>query len=90
MVSRRWRYARTRSDGIRIQHTARQDDPGDKQLIVVQDLIDHAAVLDEYAEHCASCPANRSGQPYGCMGFVDYPITARAETWLLERLARAR
>ena len=61
-------------------------DPGDKQLIVVQDLIDHAAVLDDHADVCASCPANRSGQPFGCMGFIQYPITARAETWLLERL----
>ncbi len=66
--------------------TSTPGDPGDKQLIVVQDLIDHASVLDEYADHCAACPANRSGQPYGCMGFIDYPITARAETWLLERL----
>ena len=61
-------------------------DAGDKQLIVVQDLLDHAAVLDDYADDCASCPANRSGQPYGCVGFIQYPITARAETWLLERL----
>lgn len=61
-------------------------EPGDKQLIVVQDLLDHASVLDDYAEHCASCPANKSGQPFGCMGFIQYPITARAEIWLLERL----
>lgn len=61
-------------------------DPGDKQLIVVQDLIDHAAILDDYAEHCAACPANARGQPFGCMGFIQYPITALAETWLLERL----
>ena len=59
---------------------------GDKQLIVVQDLLDHASALDGYAEHCASCPANRSRQSYGCVGFIQYPITARAETWLLERL----
>ena len=61
-------------------------DPGDKQLIVVQDLIDHASALDDHAEVCATCPANRSGQPFGCIGFIQYPITAGAETWLLERL----
>lgn len=61
-------------------------DSGDKQLIVVQDLLDHAAVLDEHAGHCRSCPANRAGRPYGCAGFIQYPITALAETWLLERL----
>ena len=61
-------------------------DSGDKQLIVVQDLLDHAATLDEHAEHCQACPANRAGQAYGCAGFIQYPITALAEAWLLERL----
>ena len=61
-------------------------DSGDKQLIVVQDLLDHAAALDEHAEHCQVCPANRASPAYGCAGFIQYPITALAETWLLERL----
>lgn len=59
---------------------------GDKQLIVVQDLLDHAAVLDTYADDCRDCPANGTGSAYGCVGFIRYPITALAETWLLERL----
>ena len=71
--------------GFEFSHST-PGEPGDKLLIVVQDLLDRAAVLDDYAEHCAACPANRSGQPFGCMGFIQYPITARAETWLLERL----
>ena len=71
--------------GFEFTHST-PEDPGDKQLIVVQDLLDHAAALDDYAEHCAACPANPRSQPYGCMGFIQYPITARAETWLLERL----
>ena len=71
--------------GFEFSHST-PGEPGDKQLIVVQDLIDHASALDDYAEHCASCPANRNRQPFGCMGFIQYPITARAETWLLERL----
>ena len=62
------------------------DNGGDKQLIVVQDLLDHAAVLDDHAGHCMTCPANRAGRPYGCAGFIQYPITALAETWLLDRL----
>ena len=71
--------------GFEFSHST-PGDPGDKQLIVVQDLLDHAAALDDYASHCASCPANQKGKAFGCMGFVGYPITARAETWLLERL----
>ena len=65
---------------------SRPGESGDKQLIVVQDLLDHAAVLDEHAEHCRACPANCAGKAYGCAGFIQYPITALAETWLLERL----
>lgn len=65
---------------------SRPGDSGDKQLIVVQDLLDHAAALDEHAEFCQTCPANRAGQAFGCAGFIQYPITALAETWLLERL----
>ena len=61
-------------------------DAGGKQLIVVQDLLDHAANLDEHAYHCKDCPANRSGRAFGCIGFIQYPISASAETWLLERL----
>ena len=61
-------------------------DSGDKQLIVVQDLLDHAAALDDHADHCLGCPANPAGRPYGCAGFIQYPITALAETWLLDRL----
>ena len=61
-------------------------DPESRQLIVVQDLLDHAADLDEHAHHCVGCPANRGDSPFGCMGFVPYPISARLETWLLERL----
>lgn len=71
--------------GFEFSHST-PGDPGDKQLIVVQDLLDHAAALDDYESHCASCPANRRGNAYGCIGFIQYPITARAETWLLERL----
>lgn len=58
----------------------------EKQLIVVQDMLDHAAALDEYAHHCQGCPANRTGQAFGCAGFVNYPIAAQSESWLLDRL----
>ncbi len=61
-------------------------DEGDKQLIVVQDLLDHSAALDDYAEYCQDCPANRGRGAYGCVGFVKYPISASAEAWLLDRL----
>ena len=71
--------------GFEFSHST-PGEQGDKQLIVVQDLLDHAAELDTYAEHCHSCPANRGLGAYGCTGFIQYPISARAETWLLDQL----
>jgi len=62
------------------------DEEGEKQVIVVQDLLDHVADLDPLEHHCKGCPANRTGKPFGCMGFIHYPITARAEAYLLDRL----
>ena len=59
---------------------------GAEQVIVVQDLLDRAAELEPLAPHCRGCPANRSGAPFGCIGFIRYPISAAAETWLMDRL----
>jgi len=60
--------------------------PGQKQVLVVQDLLDSSAVLDSYAPHCRGCQVNRYRAAYGCTGFIHYPISAQAEQWLLERL----
>lgn len=56
------------------------------RVLIVQDMLDDAAPLDELAHHCAGCPANLTGAPYGCYGRIDYPISAQAERWLLDRL----
>jgi len=59
---------------------------GETELIIVQDLLDQAAQLDGLAHHCRGCPANRTGQPFGCMGYVSYPISAAGEAFLVDRL----
>lgn len=66
----------------------RRTPEGDEEhrIVVVQDLLDEAAELDPLAGHCAGCPANRIGAPYGCMGYIGYPVSAKAEGWLLDRL----
>lgn len=56
------------------------------RVIVVQAMLDEAIPLDEHAHHCADCPANLTGAPYGCYGRIEYPISSRAERWLLDRL----
>jgi hypothetical protein len=56
------------------------------ELIVVQELLDAAAELIPWEAHCARCPANLWGQPFGCTGAINYPISAAGERWLLEQV----
>lgn len=56
------------------------------RVIVVQDLLDEVAEMQTVAHHCIGCPANRSGKPFGCTGFIHYPISGYSEEWLLNRL----
>lgn len=56
------------------------------QVIVVQAMLDRAAELDPLAQYCAGCPANVSGEPFGCVGSIAYPISAASERWLLDQL----
>ena len=65
-----------------------QPPEGDEEnaVIVVQDLLDEAAKLKPYESHCQGCPANRTGTPFGCTGFIQYPLTAKGEAWLLNQL----
>lgn len=56
------------------------------EVIVVQDVLDQAAELNPLMPFCQNCPANRSGTAFGCMGFVQYPLSGQGEAWLLNQL----
>ncbi|MGJ3238623.1 MAG: hypothetical protein ACFE0Q_07960 [Anaerolineae bacterium] len=56
------------------------------ELIVVQDILDTVAELNPLMPHCQGCPANRTGTPFGCTGFIQYPISGQGEAWLLNQL----
>ncbi len=56
------------------------------EIVVVQDLLDAAAELTPWESHCTGCPANVMGTPFGCIGTINYPISAHAERWLLDQL----
>ncbi len=58
----------------------------ENRVIVVQEMLDLAADLDPLQPYCAGCPANLSGAPFGCIGFIEYPISTAAERWLLDLL----
>lgn len=49
-------------------------------------LIEQGEELDRWGNHCTDCPANRLGTPFGCVGYINYPISNAAEIWLLQRL----
>lgn len=55
-------------------------------MLTVQHLLDEAADLAPLTHHCEGCPANRTGGAFGCVGFIDYPISGEGETWMLQQL----
>jgi hypothetical protein len=62
------------------------DGTQESELVIAQDLVDAAEELTPWEAHCAGCPANRTGIPFGCTGTINYPISIQAERWLLDRL----
>lgn len=57
-----------------------------EEEISLEALEASAAPLDENKARCQSCDANVLGQPYGCVGFVPYPVRAEWESALVNRL----
>lgn len=58
----------------------------ENRVVVVQEMLDLAAELDPLAYYCQNCPANVKNTPFGCIGAIEYPISAAAERWLLDQL----
>jgi hypothetical protein len=56
------------------------------QVVLVRDLLDEAAALESLESHCAGCPANRAKRSFGCFDNINYPISQKAELWLLKQL----
>ena len=57
-----------------------------EQKISVGTLLNQVQELNAHAPHCEGCQANLPARPFGCYGSVAYPITARAEEWLMSQL----
>lgn len=62
------------------------DGTEETQVIMVKDLLDEAAALKPLEVYCPGCPANQTGQPFGCFDQIEYPISGKAEIWLLGQL----
>jgi hypothetical protein len=59
-----------------------------EEKINVGTLLDQARELQAHAHHCQGCKANLLARPFGCYGSVSYPISARAEEWLMSLLPK--
>jgi hypothetical protein len=57
--------------------------------VSVADMLAEAAPLDELAPHCASCDACAVDSQFGCFGYLNYPLTASFEQWLVSRIQPA-
>lgn len=62
------------------------DGSEEAEVIVVQDLLDMAQELNPWEGYCEGCPANHLSTPFGCTGYINYPLTEKAEQWLLDQL----
>ncbi|MBZ0302013.1 MAG: hypothetical protein K8J31_19850, partial [Anaerolineae bacterium] len=62
------------------------DGSEETQIIIVQHLLDAADELIPLESYCEGCPANRTGDPFGCMGRINYPLSPFGEAWLLNQL----
>ncbi len=60
-----------------------------ERKVSVVDLLAEAAPLKGLEGDCAACLANVGNQPFGCLGYVHYPITPAAEAWLAARVQHA-
>jgi hypothetical protein len=49
----------------------------------ISDLITKTSILDTLSPTCTDCPVANS-QPFGCLGVVHYPISAKCENWLAQ------
>lgn len=70
----------------RVTIVVQTPDGREERQVSVAELLAHSAPLQDHASACPSCPANATNQPYGCLGYLPYPIGPSAEAWLIGRL----
>lgn len=92
-------YALQRADQAHGVDSENPSDADQERLITVRmDGADRPLrrieVRDQYNEflgsarlECMHCPVNKTPQPFGCVGVVPLPLSARAEKWLLDQFA---
>ncbi|MBA3873154.1 MAG: hypothetical protein H0X30_28810 [Anaerolineae bacterium] len=71
--------------GFELERTTASGE-SETKIVMIQDLLNQSDELLQYEHYCAGCPANNTGGPFGCIGQIEYPISGKAELWLLNQL----
>lgn len=71
--------------GFELERTTASGE-SETKIVMIQDLLDQSDELLPYEHYCAGCPANNTGRPFGCIAQIEYPISGKAELWLLNQL----
>ncbi|MCB6182043.1 hypothetical protein LIN78_00540 [Leeia sp. TBRC 13508] len=63
-------------------------EPGNYTVVEmkISDCLAEAAPLEELAKHCTNCKWNVRSTDFGCGGSIHYPISQKAEEWLVSKL----
>ncbi len=64
------------------------DGPEERQVTRAE-LMEQAAGLADLAPHCRDCDACVLSKSFGCVGYLNYPITEAVERWIVERIQPA-
>lgn len=62
------------------------DGESETRTVLVKDLLAERNELEDFASYCEGCPANRINRSFGCIGRINYPISAQVELWMLYQL----
>lgn len=57
-----------------------------EQQVSVRTLLQQVGELEPHVQHCDGCEANLCERPFGCYGYISYPIPVAAEEWLMSLL----
>ncbi len=78
------------TDEAKMRFRERVVDPNgeiEKRETSVADIRRECEALGKYSDHCDNCPANLDKTAYSCHQKIGFPLSARAEQWLVDQVA---
>jgi len=92
--------SRAQAEALRAQFEEKGEDPESatitrvvlypsgpvEEVVGMAELMKSAEALEPLAPLCDGCTANFRQTPFGCCGYINYPISDAEEQWLMARL----